>query len=256
MQPLAFDAHGPEDAPVLVLASSLGSTRDLWQPQMAALTDRWRVVRFDHPGHGASPVWDTAVTIEAIGQAMLALLDGLNHERISFCGISLGGAIGQWLGAHAPERIDRLILCCTAASFASEVYRRRAAVVRAEGVGAVSEAVIERWFTPAFRAGHPDVVAGFRANLEATSREGYAACCEAVAAFDGRAALAAIKAPTLVIAGAEDQVIPPEQARALCAGIAGARLRIVPRAAHLATVEQPAAVEAAIIEHLEGGRHG
>jgi 3-oxoadipate enol-lactonase len=256
MPSLAFDVHGPDDAPMLVLSSSLGSTRDLWLPQLEALSRRWRVVRFDHPGHGASPVWKDKVTVAGIGQAVLELLDELGGKRASFCGISLGGAVGQWLAAHAAGRIDRLILCCTAPSFAAEVYRQRAAVVRAQGVGAVAAAVIERWFTPEFRAEQPDVVAGYRATLEATAPEGYAACCEAVAAFDGRADLTAITAPTLVIAGAEDQAIPIDQARVLSGEIAGAQLRIIPRAAHLANVEQPAAVEAAILEHLGEGRHG
>lgn len=252
MNALAYREDGPDGAPVLVLASSLGTTREMWQPQLAALAGQWRLVRFDHPGHGESPIWQGKVTVADIGRAVLALLDGLGYERFSFCGLSLGGAVGQWLGAHVSERIERLVLCCTAAEYPSAVYRERARVVRVEGVGTVATAVVERWFTPEFRARQPAIVNKYRSMLAATVPEGYAACCEAVASFDGREDLAAISAPTLVIAGAEDPTTPEEQRRVLVEGIRGARLEVVPRAAHLANVEQPAAVDAAILIHLRG----
>lgn len=248
---LAHALDGPMEAPVLVLSGSLGTTRAMWQPQVAALALEWRLVRIDHPGHGGSPVWNGPVTVEGIGRSALALLDELGYERASWCGLSLGAAAGQWVAAHAPERIERLILCCTSARFnAPQAYLERAATVRARGMAAVSGAVVARWFTKAFAESRPDLVAQFRSTLEAIPAEGYAACCEAVAGFDGRPDLATIAAPTLVLAGAEDRATPVEHARTLCAGIPGAELTVVAGAAHLANVERPEAVTEAIRNHL------
>ena len=250
---LAFTQDGPPDAPVLVLANSLGTSHDMWLPQMEGLTRHWRVVRFDHPGHGDSPLWTGPVSMETIGRAVVEGLDRLGIDRVSFCGISLGGAVGQWLAAHAPERIERLVLCSTSARFAGQsVYLERAAIVRVQGMAAVSGSVVERWFTSGFRTRKPEVVSRYRSMVEATAPEGYAACCEAVAGFDGRSDLAAITAPTLVIAGAQDPATTIEHAQALVEGIPGARLVTIEEAAHLLNVEQPGATEEAIVNHLRG----
>lgn len=254
---LSFSVDGPADAPVLVLSSSLGATRDMWLPQLERFSREFRVVRFDHPGHGRSAVSDDPVTIEGIGQAVVEILDGQGIERISFCGLSLGSAVGQWMAAHRPERIERLVLCSTAARFPGpDVYLRRAVTVRERGVAAISDAVVERWFTPGFRARRPSVVADSRAMLESTPPAGYAACCEAVVAFDGRDDLGVIAAPTLVIAGAEDPATTVELARALRDAIPGAKLVTIANAAHLSNVEQPEAVGDAILEHVRGRQHG
>jgi 3-oxoadipate enol-lactonase len=253
IEQLAFTQDGSPDAPVLVLSNSLGTAREMWSPQLAGLSRDWRVVRFDHPGHGDSPLWNGPVSIETIGRAVVNGLDGLEIDRVSFCGLSLGGAVGQCLAATAPERIERLVLCSTSARFAGQAaYRERAATVRAHGMTAVSGAVIERWFTPGFRARQPEVVGRYRSMVEATPPEGYAACCEAVADFDGRNDLAKITAPTLVIAGAQDPATTTEHAQALVRGIPGARLVTIQEAAHLVNVEQPDAVEEAIVDHLRG----
>jgi 3-oxoadipate enol-lactonase len=250
---LAFMQDGPADAPVLVLSNSLGTTREMWLPQLEGLTRHWRVVRFDHPGHGDSPLWNGAVSMENIGLAVVEGLDRLGIERWSFCGLSLGGAVGQWLAAHVPERIERLALCSTSARFAGQAaYRERAATVRAHGMAAVSAVVVERWFTPGFRTQQPDLVRRYRSMVEATPPEGYAACCEAVADFDGRSDLPAIAAPTLVIAGVQDPATTIEHAQVLVDGIPNARLVTIEQAAHLVNIEQPGAVEAAIEEHLRG----
>lgn len=250
---LAFTQDGPADAPVLVLSNSLGTTREMWLPQLEGLTRNWRVVRFDHPGHGDSPLWSGPVSIETIGRAVVEGLDRLGIERWSFCGLSLGGAVGQWLAAHVPERIERLVLCSTSARFAGRTaYLERAATVRAQGMAAVSGAAMERWFTTGFRSREPDLVRRYRSMLEATPPEGYAACCEAVADFDGGGDLPAIAAPTLVIAGAQDPVTTIKHAAALVEGIPNARLVTIEQAAHLVNIEQPGAVEAAIEEHLRG----
>lgn len=256
MTSLAYTIDGPPDAPVLVLSGSLGSTVDMWQPQVAALGTHWRILRLDHPGHGASPIWNEPVTVSDIGQAVRELLTELGFDRVSFCGLSLGGAVGQWLAAHAPESVECLVLCSTAAQFPNrDAYRQRATVVRKQGTGAISAAVVDRWFTPDFHGRQPAVVETFRRMIESIPPEGYAACCEAVAAFDGRQDLTAIRASTLVIAGADDPAIPVEQARALCSGIAGARLLVIPQAAHVVNVEQPEVVNTAIMEHLSEVLH-
>jgi 3-oxoadipate enol-lactonase len=253
IEQLAFTQDGSPDAPVLVLSNSLGTTREMWSPQLEGLTRQWRVVRFDHPGHGDSPLWNGPVSIETIGRAVVDGLDGLGIDRVSFCGLSLGGAAGQWLAAHAPERIERLVLCSTSARFAGQAaYLERAATVRARGMAAVSGTVVERWFTPGFRAREPEVVSRYRSMVEATPPEGYAACCETVADFDGRYDLRKITAPTLVIAGAQDPATTIEHARELVDGIPNARLVTIEEAAHLANIEQPDTVEEAMVDHLRG----
>jgi 3-oxoadipate enol-lactonase len=156
----------------------------------------------------------------------------------------------MWLAANAPDRIDRLALCCTAATVNGEVYLQRAAKVRAGGTGSVVAEVVARWFTPAFRRAAPDQVERAVAMLRATPDEGYAGCCEALAAMDLRAALPAITAPTLVIAGADDPATPPTQAEAIVAGIGNARLEVVAGAAHLANIEQPEQVTRMLLDHL------
>lgn len=257
VEALSYALDGPPQAPVLVMSGSLGTTRDMWLPQVEALTRPWRLLRLDHPGHGGSPVWNGSVTVEAIGQASLALLDDLGLSRVSWFGLSLGGAVGQWVAAHAPQRVERLGLCCTSARFsAPEAYRERAATVRAQGMAAVTGRVLERWFTPSFHRRHGGVVDTFRAMLESIPRDGYAACCEAVAAFDARDYLARITAPTLVIAGEEDRATPLEQAERLRDGVPGARLVVIPQAAHLAAVEQPTAVWSAVESHLRASPEG
>jgi 3-oxoadipate enol-lactonase len=242
---------GPEDAPVVVLASSIGTTLEMWDPQVETLARAARVVRYDHPGHGGSEVVRGPLSMEDLGRGLLSLLDELGVERFSFCGLSLGGAVGQWLGVHAAERLDRLVLCCTASRFGPpEGWNDRARIVRARGTAAIAEAVLERWFTEDFRRRRPEEAARWRAVLEAVPAEGYAAGCEAIRDFDLSGRLGAITAPTLVIAGADDPATPPSDGRALADGIPGARLEVVERAAHLANIEQPEAVGRAIAEHL------
>jgi 3-oxoadipate enol-lactonase len=246
---------GPDDAPVLVLAPSLGTTLELWEAQLPALAARRRVVRVDLPGHGSSPIPAGPTPVQDMAAGVLAILDDLEIERASLCGVSLGGAMAMWLAASAPDRVDRLVLCCTAARFPyPELYRERATMVRSRGLDAVADGVLSRWFTPAFHERAPKTVARYRAMLTATPPEGYALCCEAVSDFDARDRLGSIEAPTLVLAGALDPALPPEHAHALGQGIPGASLTLVAQAAHIPNVEQPDRVTAAIIDHLDGGR--
>jgi 3-oxoadipate enol-lactonase len=250
---LAHRLDGPEAAPVLVLASSLGTSWELWDAQLPELAVGFRILRYDHPGHGRSAPPEGPVTVESLARGVVDLLDGLELERASFCGISLGGVVGMALARDHPDRIERLALCFTAAWFGpAEQWHERARIVREAGTAAVAERALSRWFTDRFRAEHPQTVARFRRILEDTSREGYAACCEAIAAWDARAAgaLEAIRAPTLVVAGSEDVAVPPADAEALAASIPGARLALLADAAHLGNVERPEEFTRALLAHL------
>jgi 3-oxoadipate enol-lactonase len=244
--------QGPADAPALVLCNSLGTTLGMWDAQMPALAERFRVVRYDRRGHGLSPVPPGPYSIDDLGGDVLSLLDELGLERVSFCGLSIGGAVGMWLALEAPERLDRIALCCTRPAFLPpEQWAERAAVVREGGVAVVSEAALGRWFTERFHAEHPDVVDAFRTMLVGTPAEGYAACCEALATFDVRSRLGAIGAPTLVVTGENDPVAPPESGAELAAAIPGANNVVLEGAAHIANVEQPDAFTAALLAHLD-----
>jgi 3-oxoadipate enol-lactonase len=245
--------EGPDDAPVLVMANSLGTTLHMWDEQAPALSAHFRLLRYDHRGHGGSPVPPGPYKIDDLGRDVLALLDRLELERVFFCGLSIGGMAGMWLASEAPERVGRLVLCCTSARVAPDVYDSRARTVREHGVGAVADAVLERWFTPAFREDHPDVVEWAGRMLRGTPAEGYAGCCEAIRDMDLRGRLGEILVPTLVIAGADDPATPPEHAGLIRASIPGARLEVIPQAAHLANVERPEALATAILDHLASG---
>jgi 3-oxoadipate enol-lactonase len=252
-----YRVDGPPGAPVLVLSHALGLSMAMWDPQVAELSRALRVVRYDHRGHGGSPVPTGRYRIEDLGRDLLRLLDQLELERVAFCGLSLGGMVGLWLAANAPKRVDRLVVCSAAARMPRpNDYAERAKLVRAQGMGAIADRVIGRWFTPAFLARRPDVVAGIKALLLATPPEGYAATCEALAAMDLRDDLPGIAASTLVIAAAEDQATPPEQAQEIARRVPGAQLVVIPDAAHLANVEQPEAITRQILAYVTSNAGG
>jgi len=248
---LAVPVAGLSDAPVLVLGNSLGTSAEVWDRQVPALSKKFTLVRYELPGHGGSSAWPGSYTIAELGAGVLALLDALGIERAGYCGISLGGMVGMWLAANAPQRIAALGLVCTAAHLPPAAsWRERAERVRSAGLASVSAAVTNRWFTPAYAALAPEVVARFRAGLERTDPQGYAGCCEAIADMDLRPDLPAITARTLVIAGAEDPATPPEYGAFIASQIAGARLEVIPGAAHMAAVSAPDPVTAALSDHL------
>jgi 3-oxoadipate enol-lactonase len=250
-----FLSDGPDDAPVVVLAGSLGSTLEMWDPQVAALAERFRVVRYDHRGHGKSPVVPGPFELADLGGDVVELLDRLGAERAHVVGLSLGGMVGMWLAANAPERVDRLALLCTSSLMGpASAWTDRAALVRAEGTGAVAAAVVDRWVTPEYAAAHPDVVARLREMVAGTPAEGYAACCEVIARMDLTADLAAITAPTLAIAGADDPATPPVHLETIVAGVADGRLAVLDEAAHLASFQQAPAVNRLLLEHLGAPR--
>jgi 3-oxoadipate enol-lactonase len=234
---------GPEDAPLLVLSNSVGSTLELWDPQIPAFAGPFRVLRYDQLGHGRSPVPPGPYTAEQLGCAVLDLVDA---ERFSFCGLSLGGVVGMWLAANAPERIDRLVLAATSANFGPPSrWDERIAQVRAEGMGPIADGSMTRWFTPAFAGTEP-----YRRQVAETPAEGYIACMGALGAWDFRAELGRIDAPTLAVAGADDPSTPPSDLEEIAAAVPGARLVVIPHASHLVNVEQPEAFNHLVLDHL------
>ena len=244
--------HGRGGAPALVLANSLGTKQQLWSRQLPELTERFRALTYDHPGHGASALPEEPCTVEAFARELLGLLDDLALERVSLCGTSLGGMVGMALALEAPERVQRLVLSCTSAYLGPpDGWRERARIVRAEGMEAIADSVVVRWFTPELPRVQPETVARFRAMLVETPPEGYARCCDALAAWDAREQISAISVPTLVIAGAEDPATPVEHADLLASRIPGARLLVLERAAHLANVERAEEFTSAVLDHLE-----
>lgn len=223
----------------VVLVGSLGSTAAMWDPQRPALAS-FRTVDVEHPGHGAAPVVD-APSIEALADRVLGAVDG----PFSFVGLSLGGAVGMRLAADHPERVERLVLACAAVQFGEAAqWLDRAALVRSDGLVAIVDAVLGRWFTPGF----PDVER-YRRMILSIDREGYARCCEALATWSGEG-LDRIQAPTLVIAGEHDPTVPPSLAEELAGRIPGARLAVLDAAAHLANLEQPDAFNRLLEDHL------
>jgi 3-oxoadipate enol-lactonase len=243
--------EGPAGAPALVLSNSLGSTLDVWDRQMPALTPHLRVIRYDLRGHGESPVPPAPYDIADLGADVLTLLDALGVDRAHVGGVSIGGQIGMWLAANAPDRVDRLVLCCTSPRFEPpEAWAARAATVLAEGTAAVADAVVARWFTPTFAAGFPEIVHQMRDMIAGTPPEGYAACCGVVERTDLRPSLTSIEAATLVIAGADDPAAPPVQSAGIASAVPRARLAVVEHAAHLANIERSDEVNRLILEHL------
>lgn len=248
---VSYSVDGPPDAPVLVLGGSLGSTREMWEPQVEPLARDFRVVRYDTRGHGESPVPDGPYTIADLGGDVVRLLDRLGAQRVHFAGLSIGGMTGMWLAAHAPERVDRLALICTSALLGPpEAWAQRAAAVLKEGAGVVADTVVSRWFTPEFARREPETVARMRDMIAATPPAGYAGCCTAIERMDLRADLARISAPTLAIAAAEDPATPPEHLERIAEGIGGAELRVVEHAAHVASWEAADEVTALLRSHF------
>jgi 3-oxoadipate enol-lactonase len=233
------------------MSNSLGSTTAMWDRQVPALAERLRVVRYDHRGHGRSPAPPGPYDLADLGADALALLDRLGAENVHWCGLSLGGMVGMWLAINAPERIDRLVLCCTSAKLGPpSMWSERAAAVREHGVDAIADAGIERWLTEGFRQREPETAAAIRTMLVSTPAEGYADCCGVIERMDLLDRLGQIRAPTLVVAAAQDPATPPEHGELIAASIAGARFEVIADAAHLAAVEQPEAITDLITSHL------
>ncbi|MFD7169046.1 bifunctional 3-oxoadipate enol-lactonase/4-carboxymuconolactone decarboxylase PcaDC [Streptomyces violascens] len=247
---LQYRSDGPEDAPVLVLGPSLGTTWHMWDRQIPELAGSWRVVRFDLPGHGGAPA-QPAHSMAELGDRVIATLDGLGVQRFGYAGCSIGGAIGADLALRHPHRVASLALVAASPRFGTaDEFRQRGVIVRANGMDPMARSAPERWFTAAYAAAQPAIVEWAVQMVRTTDPACYIAACEALAAFDIRAELGRITAPTLALVGAEDRVTGPGEARTLVAGIPGAGLAVVPGASHLAPVEQPAAVTDLLVRHF------
>lgn len=250
---LNYLLEGPAGAPVLVLSNSLGTDLHMWDAQIPAFTQHFQVLRYDTRGHGRSLVSEGPYSIEQNGRDVLALLDALDIAKAHFCGLSMGGLICQWLGINAPERIERLVLCNTAAKIGSdEVWNPRIEMVLRDGqaaMRALRDASIARWFTAEFAEAHADKVEPIVGMLAQTSPEGYAANCAAVRDADYREQIAAISAPTLILCGTADVVTTPEHGRFMQQQIAGAQL-VEFHAAHLSSVEAGEAFTQAVLDFL------
>jgi 3-oxoadipate enol-lactonase len=248
---LRAELSGPSGAPALLLLNSIGCDRSLWAEQVAALTGSFRCLTFDIRGHGASDAPAGDYSLSRLGLDALAVLDAAGAGTAHVCGLSLGGLVGQWLALHVPERLLSLTLANTASrigTFDSWETRRR--LVLAEGLAAIADMAMERFFSETFRRKHSDLVARQRAKLLQGSARGYAGCCAALRDADLTADIGRIATPTLVIGGHMDVSTPPEQAAALAEAIPGAELRLLP-AAHLSNLERPEDFTAALRAHLE-----
>lgn len=243
--------HLPPDAPTVVLSNSLGATHRMWDRQVAELTRRFRVVRYDARGHGESPVPPGPYSIDDLTDDVIALLDRLALPQVHFVGLSLGGMTGMRLAIREPERVAKLVVLCTSAHLEPEsAWRQRAATVREGGTSAVATAVVERWYTDEWRALNPQLVSAAQDMVAATPAEGYAGCCEAIASMNQIDDLPGLRAPTLAIAGANDPATPPPHLKLIADSVQNGRLLTIDHAAHLANDEQPATVTTAIVEHL------
>ena len=249
---LHYTVAGPAGAPVVLLGPSLGTTSTMWSAQIPLLARQFRVVAFDHRGHGESESPVGPWTIDDFGLDVVALLDDLDVPSVSYAGVSLGGMVGMWLAAHVPQRVERLVVICTSAHLhTAQYWAERAATVRKHGMQAIVDPVVGHWFTQAFAARCDDVVWEYKQMLGSMPVQGYAAACEAIGEMDLRADLHRISAPTLVVVGADDLAIPVENSHEIADAVHGAQLVVVRNAAHLANVEQPGQVGQAIVKHLE-----
>ncbi|MGY1400842.1 bifunctional 3-oxoadipate enol-lactonase/4-carboxymuconolactone decarboxylase PcaDC [Streptomyces sp. SS10] len=247
---LQYRFDGPEEAPVLILGPSLGTTWHMWDRQIPELTKQWRVFRFDLPGHGGAPA-HPAASVGDLATRLLATLESLGVHRFGYAGCALGGAVGMELALRHPERLASLALIAASPRFGTaDEFRQRGVIVRTNGLDPIARSAPERWFTGGFAAAQPAITEWAVQMVRTTDPGCYIAACEALASFDVRAGLGSVGVPTLVLVGSEDQVTGPAEARTLVAGIPDARLAVVPGASHLVPVEQPAAVTDLLVRHF------
>jgi len=232
-----YQLEGPTAGPLLVLSNSLGTDMTMWDAQMPAFLRSCRVLRYDTRGHGKSSVSPGPYSIQQLAEDVIRLLDFLNEGNAYFCGLSMGGQIGMWLGLHHSDRVRRLVLCNTSARIGTpELWRSRIEAVRHGGVQAIAGDVVARWFSLEFRSEQPEIVHSFKHLLAATSARGYVACCEAIRDADLHTSISAIRIPTAIVSGTHDPATTAVEARYLAQQISGAEYIELP-AAHLSNVE-------------------
>lgn len=230
--------EGEEDRPVVMLSNSLGSSLEMWEPQIAALTERYRVLLYDNRGHGRSDVPAGPYTLERIATDAKELIQELGVGPVLWCGVSLGGMVGMWLAANAPDTLRRAVLANTSAKFDPEVWNQRIEAIKAQGIEAFSKVVVQRWLTPAFAGEHPEINARLTRMIADTPQDGYLSTGMAIRDMDLRDSLPSIAMPVLVIAGSQDAATSCAMGEQIAGGIPGARFAIL-EAAHLSNVEQP-----------------
>ena len=237
--PIYFEMTGPQDAPILMLSNSLGTNLHMWDAQVKPFTAAFRLLRYDRRGHGKSGVPKGPYSMEQFGRDAIAVMDAVGAQKVHWCGLSMGGMVGQWLGANAPERIGRLILSNTSCYYASkDMWNDRIATIQKSGLPAIANGVMNVWFTKDFHERSPDTIARMKEMLLETSTDGYIASGEAVRDMDHREILKNIKAPTLVIAGRQDMATTVEAAEFIRSRIPGASMTLLD-AAHISNVELP-----------------
>lgn len=247
---ISYTVEGPPERPVLLFINSIGTTRDLWLPQVPALVGTYRVIRYDARGHGSSSAPEGDYSIEQLGRDALAILDAEGARQAHICGISLGGLTAMWLGVNAPDRVSSLILANTAARIGSvQSWTDRMTLVQERGMGSVAEMAIPRWFSPGYRQRHDEVVTQFKTMVETCPTVGYLGCCAALRDEDLREAISKISCPVLVVAGSTDEATPPEGLRFIHEQIAGSKMLTLD-AAHLSNVEQSEAFTSAVMGFL------
>ncbi|MDQ0584318.1 bifunctional 3-oxoadipate enol-lactonase/4-carboxymuconolactone decarboxylase PcaDC [Streptomyces rishiriensis] len=247
---LQYRFDGPEDAPVLILGPSLGTTWHMWDRQVPELAQQWRIFRYDLPGHGGAPAYPVG-SVSDLAARLLATLNGLGVQRFGYAGCAFGGAVGVELALRHPERVASLALIAASPRFGTaDEFRQRGVIVRTNGLDPIARSSPDRWFTSGFAAAQPAITEWAVQMVRTTDPGCYIAACEALAAFDVRAEIGLVGVPTLVLVGSDDQVTGPAEARTLVAGIPDARLAVVPGASHLVPVEQPAAVTDLLVRHF------
>lgn len=248
---LSTRSDGRVDAPWLLCCNSLGTAMDLWDPQVAGWSAHRRVLRFDQRGHGTSDAPAGPYHLDELGQDALAVLDAYEVERADICGLSMGGLVALWLAINHPERVGRAVFACTAARVGTaEAWRTRAQAVRDGGTSAVADMVMERFFSPAFRARDPGTVERFRRALIDTPDAGYVGSCLALAEADLRAEVPQAAVAALVLAGSADEATPPSVMQELLEALPAGRWVQLDGAGHLANLEDPAGFEQAVLDHL------
>jgi len=255
---ICYQLTGPETAPLVVFSNSLGTDLSMWDSQATSLVHEFRILRYDMQGQSKSSVIPGDSSIERFGRDFIGLIDALNLKRLTFCGLSMGGMMGMWLGVNAPGRLDALVLCNTAAKIGTKAtWNTRISTVREWGMKSVSSAAIERWFTPKFRVASPAIVSRAKTMLEASPVEGYVACCAAIRDMDQTNSISRISVRTLVVAGSEDAVTPSQEGRFVVDHIRGSQY-VELNAAHLSNVEQSDAFTSALRDFLpsKGRSHG
>jgi 3-oxoadipate enol-lactonase len=241
---------GPENAPPLMLSNSLGTNLHMWDPQIPELTKHFRVIRYDSRGHGKSGAPDGPYSIDELGHDALAIMDALELDQVHWMGLSKGGMIGQWLLTHAPERIGRAVLANTGSHMPPpDLWNQRIRTAMDKGMEELTPGVIERWFTPEFRAREPDTVEKIVRMLHTTPAHGYAGSCSAIRDMDQRESIRSVTNPVLVVVGSRDPATPPEMGRHIADTIRGARI-VTLNAAHLSNIEQADAFNQAVVDFL------